>query len=83
MPGYVTRRFVAISLALLVTSPDWAFSQGFPGGGRRGMGRRFREQMEQMQQQATPPVNNGQDKPKEEKKDEKPAEPRRTRAPGR
>ena len=45
------------------------------------MGRRFREQMEQMQQQATPPVNNAEDKPKEEKKDEKPAEPKKDEGP--
>jgi len=87
MHRFVARRFVALALALVLTSPTWLFAQypgGGQGGGRGGGGgfrRRMREQMDQMAQPAVPPVNNAADKPKEEKKDEKPAEPKKDEGP--
>jgi hypothetical protein len=83
MHRIVAKRFVALSLALVLTSPTWLFAQ-FPGGGGGrggGMRRRMREQMEQMTPPVAPPVNNAADKPKEEKKDEKPAEPKKDEGP--
>lgn len=82
----VARWLVVLSLAVLLASPTEVSAQGYPGGGPgggpggRGGRRRFMEQMLQQQQQA-PPVNNAAEKPKEEKKDDKPAEPKKDEGP--
>jgi type II secretory pathway component GspD/PulD (secretin) len=87
MDRLVCRRLVALGLALVLTSPEWAFAQpgggGFypGGGGRGGRGRRFPRGMDQMN--TAPPTTNpaAEEKPKEEKKDDKPAEPKKDEGP--
>ena len=86
MDRLVARRLVALALALVLTSPEWVSAQGpgggfYPGGGGRGRGRRFREQMEQLNTAQPPVVNPNADKPKEDKKDDKPAGPKKDEGP--